>query len=353
MQKQYVTDNRKWDQVASSLPGSHVLQSWGWGEFKNGWGWRPTRMLWHEGGRPRAAAQFLRRAIPGTPFGIGYVSKGPCLPDDNGPLAARVLCDLELEARRQRCLFVKIDPDIEATNQCFVELLQKRGWQPSPEQVQFQNTAVLDLRQSEAELLASMKSKTRYNIRLAARKGVEVRPGGPIDYIIFYDMYRETAERDGFLIRPMAYYLDLWSDFEACGQAQLFIAWYNKLEPLAGLILFTYGTTAWYFYGASTGHHRDTMPNYALQWAAMSWAKANGYTCYDLWGAPKNLEDPHDPLARVWRFKQGFGAKFRAQIGAWDYPASRSGYWAMTRAIPALRARLRRGARSRSFASSM
>lgn len=342
MQKQYVTDGYAWDQLVSPLPASHVLQSWGWGEFKARWGWHPTRMLWHDGGRPLAAAQFLRRSIPGTPFGIGYVAKGPCLAAGDGPLAARVLCDLEIEAHRQRCLFVKIDPDVETTNECFVTLLQRRGWRLSPEQVQFRNTAVLDLCRSEAELLAAMKSKTRYNIRLAARKGVEVRTGSADDYIVFYDMYRETAERDGFLIRPMAYYLDLWSDFEVRGQARLFIAWYEKLEPLAGLVLFTYGTTAWFFYGASTGQHRNAMPNHALQWAAITWAKAHGYTRYDLWGAPTDLEDPHDPLAGVWRFKEGFGAEFHAQVGAWDYPTSRSGYWAMTRAIPALRAWLHR-----------
>ncbi|HBY95213.1 MAG TPA: methicillin resistance protein [Chloroflexi bacterium] len=347
MQKQYVTDNLTWDRIVSGLPASHVLQSWGWGEFKARWGWRPTRVLWHDSGRPLAAAQFLRRAIPGTPFGVGYVAKGPCLPADDGPLAARVLCDLEIEARRQRCLFVKIDPDIEATNECFAQLLRGRGWHPSPEQIQFRNTAVLDLRRSETELLAAMKSKTRYNIRLAARKEVEVRPGSAVDHIIFYDMYRETAERDGFLIRPMAYYLDLWHEFETHGQARLFVAWYDKLEPLAGLMLFTYGSTAWFFYGASTVQHRNAMPNYALQWEAITWVKAQGYTCYDLWGAPTDLEDPHDPLTRVWRFKEGFGAGFRAHIGAWDYPVNRGSYWVMTRAIPAVRALLRRTRRSR------
>jgi lipid II:glycine glycyltransferase (peptidoglycan interpeptide bridge formation enzyme) len=342
MQKEYISADSVWDQALSSLPTSHVLQSWGWGEFKSRWGWRPTRLLWHDQGHALAAAQLLRRPIPGTPFALGYVPKGPCLPDDDRPLAARVLCDLELEARRQRCLFLKIDPDVHASNQCFQDLLRERGWVPSQEQVQFRNTAILNLTQSEEAILAGMKSKTRYNIRLAERKGVEVRMGEADDYIIFYEMYRETAARDGFLIRPMEYYLDLWREFEARGQARLFIAWYERLEPIAGLILFLYGERAWYFFGASTAQRRNVMPNHALQWKAITWAKAHGYTCYDLWGAPNDLEDANDPLAGVWRFKEGFGVEFRPQIGAWDYPVSGPGYWAATRAIPALRKGLRR-----------
>ena len=102
---------------------------------------------------------------------------------------------------------------------------------------------------------------------------------------------------------------------------------------MAGLILFRFGPTAWYFYGASTAQHRDLMPNHALQWAAMRWAKAHGCTRYDWWGAPDVL-DESDPMWGVYRFKQGFAGQFTPHIGAWDYPVNQGMYWAYTKAMP-------------------
>lgn len=325
----HVTDREQWNAIARRLPCSHVLQSWEWGEFKRRHGWLPARLLFETDGR-RAAASILRRRAAPLPFSILYVPKGPLLDYDDPLLLDAVLGELERIARQQRAIFVKIDPDVPADHETATSLMRRRGWQPSREQIQFRNTLRTDLRPGDDEILAAMKSKTRYNIRYSIRKGVEVRRSN--DLGLFYRMYAETGRRDGFLIRPFGYYQDAWGMFIEAGLAQLFIAWYED-EPLAGVLPFRFGETAWYMYGASRDAHRNLMPNYLLQWEAMLWAKEHGCTTYDWWGAPDHLSET-DPMWGVYRFKAGFAAEFVEQIGAWDFPVSRPLYQLYTTLIP-------------------
>ena len=217
---------------------------------------------------------------------------------------------------------MKIDPDVPADHEATTLLLRRRGWQPSPEQIQFSNTLHTDLRPDPDDILMDMKSKTRYNIRYAGRKGIEVERSD--DLPLFYEIYAETAERDDFLIRPFEYYQDAWGTFTDAGLAQLFIARYEN-QALAGVLPFRFGDTAWYMYGASRALHRNLMPTYLLQWEAMLWAKEHGCTLYDWWGAPDEL-DESDPMWGVYRFKSGFAAEFVEQIGAWDFPVYGSLY---------------------------
>jgi lipid II:glycine glycyltransferase (peptidoglycan interpeptide bridge formation enzyme) len=331
-----IRDAGEWNTAVLSLPNPHVLQSWEWGDFKARHGWTPTRLVWRDGDPPwspvLAAASVLRRRASPLPFGVLYVPKGPLLNWGDAAHCDRVLADLETAARRRRAIFVKIDPDVPADDVAVVTLLRRRGWQPSAEQVQFRNTLLQDLTLDEDELLAGMKPKTRYNVRLAAKKGVVVRPGGRTDLPLFYHLYAETAARDGFIIRPFAYYEDAWGSFIDAGLARLFLAEHD-VQPLAGVVVFRFGPTAWYMYGASRSAGRELMPNHLLQWEAMRWARAHGCTTYDWWGAPDRL-DESDPMWGVYRFKEGFGARFVAHIGAWDFPVSRPLYWLYTVAMP-------------------
>ncbi len=327
-----VTERNHWNEVTAKLPGSHVLQSFEWGEFKARYGWKPTCLLFEEGGQVRAAASVLCRQLPRLPLRVMYVPKGPLLDYSDGQLLSHVLASLEDLARAQRAIFVKIDPDVDLEENTVVEILRDRGWRPSSEQVQFRNTILIDLQRSEDELLANMKAKTRYNIRLARRRGVKVRVGSLEDLPLFYEMYAETGRRDNFIIRPFAYYRDAWGAFIGAELARLFLAEYEG-EPLAGLIAFRFGQRAWYMYGASTRKHRNLMPNHLLQWEAIRWAKNEGCTIYDMWGAPDVL-DESDPLWGVYRFKEGFGGQFVRHIGAYDYPVSRLLYWLYTVLMP-------------------
>lgn len=324
------------------LPAPHVLQTWEWGAFKERHGWRAVHWLWEAGGAPRAAMLVLARRVGVLPARVLYVPKGPLLDYGDLPLLTRVLVDLEGLARRERALFVKMDPDVEADGPYgdkVTGLLRRRGWRFSREQIQFRNTLLLNLALEPEEILAQMKSKWRYNIRLAGRRGVSVREGGLDDLPLLYRMYRETSLRDRFVIRPESYYRDAWGTFIEAGLAQPLIAEVEG-EPVAMMILFRFGQRAWYMYGASRALHRERMPNHLLQWEAIRWAKGHGCAVYDLWGAPDAL-DESDPMWGVYRFKQGFGARLVRHIGAYDYPTSHFLYWLYTTAARWLLALMR------------
>lgn len=319
-------------QALASLPYAHALQSWAWADQKSRWGWKPiplTLTIGESSWEPLAAAMVLKRQIPRSPFCILYVPKGPALDYKDGALRRVVLAELENIARRERAIFVKIDPEIVKSwgdeeerpsplGTKFTGELKNRGWRLSNEQIQFRNTVELDLTLSEENLLAAMKSKTRYNIRLAGRKGIEVRAGTEDDFPIMAEMYAETAVRDGFGIRPAAYYLDAWQTFHQAGMGHLLIAEFEG-DPVAAVYLIRFGERVIYMYGASTQKERQRMPNYLLQWEAIRWAKAQGCTTYDFWGAPDEFVES-DRLWGVWRFKVGFSGQVVRHIGAWDYP---------------------------------
>ncbi len=333
-------------QALRQMPNAHPLQSWTWGEFKSRWGWQmlPQAVfsLDKRDRAPRILLMALKRRVPRLPFSVLYVPKGPVLDYENADLRRYALYQLEQLARREKAIFIKIDPDVVKgvgvepepfpTGVQFISELQERGWRFSADQIQFRNTVELDLTLTEEELLAAMKSKTRYNIRLAGRKGIVARPGAPADFPVLAEMYRETAARDGFAIRPSAYYLDAWTSFYNDGMGQPLIAEYEG-EPVAAVFIARLGQKAIYMYGASTQKERNRMPNYLLQWEAIRWAKAQGCAVYDFWGAPDEFTED-DRMWGVWRFKRGFNGRVVRHIGAWDYVARPFWYWFYTKAIP-------------------
>jgi len=344
-----VTDGRAWDATLLALPRPHVLQCWTWGELKAQTGWTAQRWAWQSAGaEPVAAAAMLVRRLAGRlPIAVAYVPKGPLLDWADLGLAEHVLRHIEAAARRAHAIFVKIDPDVRADadiGQQVCALLRRRGWRPSAEQIQYRNTLISDLTADEEAMLAAMKPKWRYNIRLAERRGVIVRAGTAADLPTFYAMYAATGSRDGFLVRPFGYYQAIWERFLRDDLGHLLLAEVAG-QPVAGLFLFRFGPTAWYFYGASTDRHRELMPNHALQWEALRRARAAGCTRYDWWGAPDAL-DERDPMWGVYRFKQGFGGEFTPWIGAWDHPTSPPAYWLYTVAMPKVLAAMRRRHRS-------
>jgi lipid II:glycine glycyltransferase (peptidoglycan interpeptide bridge formation enzyme) len=337
-----VSDPQEWDDALMRLSSPHILQTWEWGAFKERQGWRAIHYLWEIRGKPCAAALALLRRPARLPLGVMYVPKGPTLPWDDCPFLQHVLADLEIAARRVGAVFLKIDPDVEEDTpegEIVTTTLRARGWRPSAEQVQFRNTLLLDLILSPDDLLARMKPKWRYNIRLAQRKGVTVRPGTVEDLPLLYRMYQETSVRDRFVIRPEEYYRDAWGRFICKGLAQPLIAEIAG-TPVAMVILFRFGQRAWYMYGASRSIYREYMPNHLLQWEAIQWAQAQRCTVYDFWGAPER-PDESDPMWGVYRFKAGFGARPVRFIGAWDFPVHRVIYDLYTVLTPRVLALMR------------
>ncbi len=352
---QVVTNRDEWHEALADLTGAELLQSWDWGELKSRHGWIPQRWAWKREGQLLAAAQLLRRSAKrfGMRTAVAYVPRGPLLAWEDADLRRQVLRDLRSLACRQGAIFLKIDPYVavgygapdsidarpDELGLEIAEELAADGWRESGQQVQFRNTVMLDLTQDESVLMDSFRQKTRYNVRLAMRKGVTVRTGTYSDLELLFGLYMCTAERDGFFIRPQQYYLDAWSSFMSAGMAEPLLAEVDG-EIVAALIMFTFGERATYMYGMSSGTHSEKMPNYLLQWEAILRAKTSGCTVYDFWGAPDHFA-VGDPLWGVWRFKAGFRGRVVRTLGAWDYPCRRAGYWLYASAIPHVLATMR------------
>lgn len=326
-----------WNEVVAGAPNRHILQSWEWGEFKRNYGWMPTRLLFSRQGRPLGAVSILRRPV--GPFSVCYVPKGPALDFGDADLATFALRKVADVARRQRAIYVKIDPDIPLGDMRGIAAVQMAGFGHAGH-IQLKDTAVLDISGSEDDIRARMKSKTRYNLRLAEKKGVEVVAGTPADFPEAYRVYQETGERDRFIIRPYDYCRDQWQLFLNAGLSAFFIARYDG-QTLGWIMPYRLGRRMWYMFGASSNLHRNLMPNYLLQWRAIQWGREHACTEYDMWGIPEVLEEGQ-PLWGVYLFKQGFGAEETHWAGAFDCVLQPALYAAWTRAVPASMRVLRR-----------
>jgi len=326
------------------------LQSWTWGGFKASYGWKPLRFRLEARGRSAGLQALLRRMPAG--FSFAYVPHGPALELPEGERSA-FLAELAEALRAhlpRRCLFIRFDPpwyEVEpkdaggeeeaAAPGTFPEVSRPRLGAPlrkAAYDVQPPDTVLVDLRPSEGDILAAMKPKWRYNIRLAERKGVAVEGSGVESIQEFYSLYRTTSQRDRIAIHPEGYYRQLFAAAGARGKGgasgafdlRLWIARHEG-KALASIITLFYGEVGTYLYGASSDEGRNLMPAYALQWAAMRAAKAAGCGRYDLFGIPPN-GDPSHPMAGLYRFKTGFGGDIVHRAGSWDYPLSPLAYGA-------------------------
>jgi lipid II:glycine glycyltransferase (peptidoglycan interpeptide bridge formation enzyme) len=356
-----------WDELIAHLPHPHLLQTWEWAQVKTRYGWDPSPLVWRgPAGEVQAAAMLLKRRLRlagvNARLGVFYSPKGPNLDWQDSGLAGRVLADLQALAASEQAICIKIDPDvptgtgIPGTAQAVeaplgVALageLERRGWSFSSDQIQFRNTVLVDLEPGEAVLLERMKQKTRYNLRLAQKKGVSVRVGGQSDLGLLYRMYAETSLRDGFAIRAEGYYRTVWEAFARSTMPwhEPFIAEVEGL-PVAAISVFYFAGTAYYLYGMSRAQHREKMPNYLLQWEAMRRARALGCRTYNLWGAPNEFNEL-DRLWGVFRFKEGLGGTVLRTVGAWDYAPHALLYQGYTRLLPRLMAVLRARGRQRT-----
>ncbi len=192
------------------------------------------------------------------------------------------------------------------------------GLRKAPSDILPPDTITVDLRAPDDALLGRMKPKTRYNIGLSARRGVEVREGGKVDLDTWQKLYACTARRNNIVAHGRRYFESLLSMGKTDAEAKLLIAEKNG-KPLAAMFLSTSADRASYLYGASSGEESNLMAPYALQWEAMRQAKNLGCTSYDLFGiAPR--PDPEHPMYGLYRFKSGFGGTMIHRQGAWDYP---------------------------------
>ena len=286
---------------------THVLQTRAWGDLKARFGWEADNT---------ASPLMLYRRLP-LGLRLAYVPRGP------KPTAAQ-LTALSTAARRRGAFMLKLEPDVEDTPDAVADLLAL-GLQPSPHAIQPRRSIVIDLAGSADDVLARMKQKTRYNIRLSEKKGVSARLGTAADLPAFNALMHETGSRDGFGIHAPEYYAAAFDLFAPQGQATLALAEFEG-RLLAAVMAFAVDGNAWYLYGASSDHERQRMAPYLAQWAAIEWARKQGALTYDLWGVPDAVEEAleagfetrRDGLWGVYRFKRGWGGRLTRTVGAWD-----------------------------------
>jgi lipid II:glycine glycyltransferase (peptidoglycan interpeptide bridge formation enzyme) len=317
-------DPAAWDRFVEAHPHGHILQTVGWGQLKGDFGWAPRRVAVRATGQIVAGAQVLFRQLPGGSR-LAYVPKGPVVDLARTDRVQSLLDALHSVCRAERAFALKIEPDLPGTPG-LAQQLAGYAFRASEHTIQPQRTILVDLAGDEDQILMRMKSKTRYNIRLAGRKGVEVRAGGLEDVATFSRLIGVTGERQEFGVHSAAYYRRAYESLVPAGQARLLIARYEG-QPLAAVFACAAGQKSWYMYGASSNQHRELMAPYAVQWAAMQWARERGCTSYDLWGIPdedqESLEaqftERSDGLWGVYRHKRGYGGQIVRYAGAFDY----------------------------------
>lgn len=335
-----ISEKERFDDFVRSHPKGHFLQTWEWGQVKKSMGWEPLPLILEEDGAIRASLLILKRKLP-LPIVdkcIFYAPRGPVVDVDSEELCRLLLDGAGKVAKAHGAIFLKIDPDVKKSNQGFEQILKNCGLVRNETGLDFEGVQPnfvfrLDITPSEVELLENMHAKTRYNIRLASRKGVTIREAvDKKDLEHFYTILVETARRDKFLIRGYEYFETIWNQMVESGMAKVFLAEHEG-EPVSGTLAMLLGDKAWYLYGASSNEHRNLMPNYLIQWEMIRWARTQGCSLYDFRGVSGDL-DESNPLYGLYRFKKGFNGEMVEFTGEWDKVYARFFYWLWTRFLP-------------------
>ena len=312
-------------ETGSLAGGDNLLQSGFWGRFKEKQGWRtyPFRYSWE--GRDLSLLVLVRRL--GRLLPIAYVPFGPELTGVRDADHLRALGEALLTELPLGTLFVRFDLTAARAGSPGDSLPAEAGLTKASSDVQPPDTVILNLTPDLESIRAGMHKKWRYNISLAEKKGVRVVETSSANLGEWYELYRVTGERDKIALHPESYYqrlFDMARDSALSGgtagkdypELRLWLAYYED-ELLAGIITSFYGKRATYLYGASSNSHRNLMPSYALQWAAIQAAKEGGCEEYDFFGIPP-ADDPEHPMHGLYRFKVNFGGEVVHYEGCWD-----------------------------------
>jgi len=291
-------------------PKGHFLQSHLWSAVKPDWKWEAVAVR-GENGAIKGAMSVLIRKVPGLPFTLMYSARGPvCDVHDRDTLAQLTAGCAEL-AKKYRAYALKMDPDVKSDDAGFLKIIQDLGYRRKAGDKNFDGIQPnyvfrLDVKnKTEDELLTAFHQKTRYNLRLSYRKGVEVRLCGEEALDEFVRLMEETGERDGFITRSKQYFETMLRTFRE--DARLYMAYWED-RPVAGTLAIHYGNKVWYLYGASANQYRNVMPNYQLQWEMIRWALQCGCDIYDFRGVSGDLS-PDNPLYGLYLFKKGFSGE--------------------------------------------
>lgn len=298
-----IKDNEKG--VYDKLAG-HPVQSWEWGEFRKKTGNRVVRLGLYSGKKLKEGYQLTIHRIPYTNFKLGVFLKGP-------RPTTQMLSALKELAIREGLIFIRMEPNIVKSDKQKAKneegLLRKHGARMG-RPFFTKNTFLIDLTKSEDELLAAMHPKTRYNIKVAQKHGVEVlEDNSPEASEKYLELMDETTKRQGFYAHTQDYHRLMWENLHSADIAKLLVARY-KGEIITAWILFVWKDTLYYPYGSSADKHKNVMANYAMMWEAIKLGKKLGLKTFDLWGREEGKG--------FTKFKEGFSPQVVEFLGTWD-----------------------------------
>lgn len=311
---------KEYEDFVSSHPKGHFLQSYAWSKQKSEWTWEGM-FVRGDDGAIRGAMSVLIRKAPSLPYSIMYGARAPVCDTHDKEVLSKLLEGAKKIAAKYRAYVFKIDPDIACDDTEFHEIMTDLGFRHRDTGKNFsgiQPRFVFRLNvdgKSQEELMASFHSKTRYNIRVAERKGVDIRLCGSEAVGDFSDMMLETGVRDGFVVRNHEYFENMLKNLG--DNCRLYMAYSGDI-PIAGTLAIHYGDKVWYLYGASSNKYRNFMPNYLLQWNMIQWAVELGCKIYDFRGVSGDLTEDN-PLYGLYRFKKGFNGDLVEFTGEYDY----------------------------------
>lgn len=294
----------------------HPLQSWEWGEFRKKTGVQVERIGFFDNGKLVRAMQITFHEIPVLGRKLGYFPKGP-MPDEEQ------LSILEQLGKKHNAVFVKMEPNIAqplgtpSAHDTIAKFLIAHKAEPG-RPLFTKYTFQLDLTKSEDKLLEQLSSKTRYNVKLAQKKGVQIFENTTAEGMEQYiTILEETTKRQGFYAHSPAYFRTLWKSLGDSGNLRIFNAVYEN-TVIASWVMFMFNGVLYYPYGASSNLYRDVMASNLLMWEMIIFGKNNGCHTFDMWGALGPDANEKDPFYGFHRFKKGYGAVLMEFLGTYD-----------------------------------
>ena len=309
----------EYEAFIQSHPQGHFAQSHMWGKQKTAWDFQAIVVRGDDGAIKGGMGVLIRKA-PVFPVSMLYACRGPVCDLDDHDTLAQLMEGVKALAKKRHGYVVKIDPYVKADNEAFKKELAGFGFKCMQSGKNFEGLQPrfvmhLDVEgKSEDEVLASFTQSHRRKVRTGPKKGVEVRICGQEMIPEFTRIMVETGLRDNFVTRDEKYFSNMLKNLgEHC---RLYMAFLND-EPIAGTLAIWFGDKVWYLYGASSNVHRETMPNYLLQWEMIRWAIEKKCRIYDFRGVSGDL-DESNPLYGLYKFKKGFNSELTEFIGEYD-----------------------------------
>jgi len=306
-----IRELNKEDKTAYENIATHPLQSWAWGNFRQKTGVEVVRIGNFEGEKLLSGFQLTFHQLPKLPYSIGYFPKGK-LPDKQ-MIDSLIHIGLEKNA-----IFIKLEPNVIRSNNNYKFSIINYKLLPSPKPLFTKYTFLIDLTKTEEELLANMHPKTRYNVRLAQKRGVTIQEENTDQAFSRYlELTHETTSRQGFYAHDDNYHQQMWQMMRENNIAHLFTARFQG-KILVTWILFLYKNILYYPYGASSSEFKEVMASNLMMWEAMRWGKKQGATIFDLWGTPGPDPKITDDYYGFHKFKLGYAPKLVEFIGTYD-----------------------------------